>query len=106
PALDARHPSGRRRAGTYRAGRRGAALEEDDVSPDAVQIAEPLAHADLAEAACLVQPDRRLVLGEHAGAQRPVAVLLGTSDELFEQRPTKARAACILGHVDAHLTDS
>src|SRR4029079_15687159 len=97
---------GSQRTGTSRADQRRAALEEDDVAPDAVQLRRPLADPHLAEPARLVTPDRRLVLGEHAGGQRPVARLLGALDELREQRAAEPGAARLLRDVDAHVADA
>src|SRR5204863_10041381 len=82
------------------------ALEQEDVPPESVQLPEPLANSDLAEAARLVETDRRLILGEDAGRQRPVARLLGAPDELRKQRATEPGAARLLGDVDAHLADT
>src|SRR5262249_20264162 len=81
-------------------------LEEDHVAPDAGHLAEPLAHADLAETARVVEPKRGFVLGEDPGLQRPVAGGLGASDELVEQGAADARAARRRSDVDADLADA
>src|SRR4029450_12965721 len=105
-ARGSRAPSGSRRTGTSRTDQRRAALEEDDVPPDAVQLRRPLADPHLAETGRLVEPDRRLVLGEDARGQRPVARLLGALYELLEQRAAEPGATRLLGNVDAHVADA
>jgi hypothetical protein len=54
------------------------------VEPHAVLLAQADVSADDAEAARGVQRDARLVLGEDAGEQRPVAGRLRVRDERFE----------------------
>ncbi len=59
----------------------GSALEQQDVPPHAVEPADALAHADEPEAAAEVQPQRRLVLREDPGLERPDPGGLGARDQ-------------------------
>src|SRR5262245_44174830 len=70
---------------------RGAApLEEEHVTPDAVELTEPLTATDDAEADALMEAHAGLVLREDPGLDRPDAGRLGRGDERLEQRPTDA----------------
>ena len=51
----------------------------DHVTPDAVQLADPLLGAERAEAEPLQEPEARRVLGEDASLQRPDAGALRLS---------------------------
>ena len=61
-------------------------LQEHRVPPDAVELGDPLAPADDAEACALVQGDARCVLREDAGLDRPDARRAGCRHELAHQR--------------------
>src|SRR5262249_28474924 len=64
-----------------------APLEQNDVAPRAVQLADPLPRADDPEAATAVQGERGLVLWEDAGLKRPHARGLRVGDQMLEQGP-------------------
>src|SRR5438105_1631752 len=78
-------------------------FEEEDVAPDAVTAAEPLADADDAEAAALVERDARDVLGKDPCLDGPDTVQLGPLDEPGEEHAPDVAAARGGRHVDAVL---
>src|SRR5205085_11378788 len=73
------------------------------VTPDTAELAEPLAHADEAEAGAEMEPQARLVLREDPRLQRPDAGRLRPRDQRVEQRPADAAASQRIGDIDAHL---
>src|SRR5207253_580342 len=77
-----------------------AALEQQHVAPDAVQLAEPLATADDLEPDTLVQADARLVLREDAGLDRPDPRALGGGDQALEQEATHPLSPCPIVDVE------
>jgi hypothetical protein len=84
----------------------GPPLHEHDLPPDVVVPADSLACPDDAKAAALVQLERRNVLREDPGLDRPDPVLLRAADQLVEQRPSDAAALSRIGDVDAVLGDT
>jgi hypothetical protein len=66
---------------------RAAPLQQQDVTPTAVEHPQPLPGADDPESGPPVQRDARPVLGEDPGLDRPDAGPLGLGDQRLEQRP-------------------
>jgi len=60
-------------------------FEEKDVSPLAMELAEPLSGTDDAKAAGLMEGDAGGVLGEDAGLDRPEAGGVGSVQERAER---------------------
>ena len=87
-------------------GHRAAAFDQEDVTPDAVVAAHPLAGADHPEAERPVQGEAGDVLGEDAGLDGPDARLLAGGDEGGEQRAADAVGLAAGVDVDAVLDDA
>ena len=83
-----------------------AALEEDDVAPAAVVLAEPFPDADDPEADALVQTEALDVLGEDPRLDRPDARLLRSADELLHEGAADTPPAGRSGDVDRDLGDA
>ena len=83
--------------------RPAAPLEQERVAPDAVELGDPVANADYAEAAAQMEREACAVLGEDRRLDRPDAVALRSRDELVEQRPRDAAALPVRCDVDAVL---
>src|SRR5690349_7671313 len=98
-------PSARRTTPTWSTSG-GVTLQEDDVAPHAVALAEALVSTDDAEAQRLVQREAGDVLRKDSGEKRPVAVGLRARDQLAEQRSTDALAARGCGDVHALFCDA
>ena len=82
------------------------ALEQEHVAPDAVEPADPLAHADQPETAVEVEHERGAVLGEDACLQGPDPGALRFRDQMAEKRAAEAAAADVRVDVDAHVGDA
>ena len=67
-----------------------SSFQQDGVAPEAVALADALAHADDAEADAVVQLQRRLVLREDRRLERPDAGALA----LARSAPPSARGRC------------
>ena len=65
-------------------------VQQQHVTPNAVQLTDALAHADEPKAAAEMEPQARLVLGEDPRLQCPDASGLGLRDQRFEQRSPDA----------------
>src|SRR5581483_7591265 len=83
-----------------------AVLEQDDVAPDAVALAELLVHAEHSESQSAVEREARLVLGEDPREQRPVPGRLGLRDQLAEERAADTAATRRSADVHALLRDT
>src|SRR5262249_32759459 len=81
-------------------------LEEQDVAPDAVELAEPLAPAHDLEADAAVEGKTGLVLRGDARLDRPDTRSFRGRDERFEQHPTDPAAASARRDIHAVLDDA
>ena len=83
--------------------RPGAPLEQGRVAPHAVELRDPVADTDDAEAAAQVECEARAVLGEDRRLERPDPLDLRPRDELLQQRSAHAVALPVRRNVDAVL---
>src|SRR5215207_5835224 len=107
--VSTRSPTLSARAGS---GLRAPALQQEDVAPAPLALAQALPPADHAEAAGLEHGHARLVLGEDHRLDGPDAARLGARHQGVEQRladPAAARALADvhrgLGHAPVDLAD-
>src|SRR4051812_22988485 len=82
---------------------RRAPLHQHHVAPLATLLGDPLADADDAKAAALVEGDRGTVAGEDPRLDRPDALCVRAADELREQRLPDAATPRLRRHVDGVL---
>ena len=94
----------RRQAGTARVW--AAALEQDDVVPDAREMAVSFPDADLAETALAVERQAGGVGGQDLRLQRPVSRRFRRGDQIRDQCGSDSLAARGLCNVDADLSDT
>src|SRR5207245_2297437 len=78
-------PPGRRTGRSGRPDAGAAALEQDDVAPDATVLTEALPPSDLPESAAAVQRQARDVFREDAGLEGPDPLGLRGRDEHFQE---------------------
>src|SRR2546425_1375962 len=83
-----------------------SAFHQDGVAPEAVALADPLAHADHAEADRAMQLQGRFVLREDRRLDRPNRVALAPLDQALHQRAADAAALGVARDVDARLRDA
>jgi hypothetical protein len=88
------------------ANERASPLEEDDVPPDAVELPQPLADADGAKPARVVEREARLVLREHRRLDGPDPQPFAVREEALEEEPADAVTPRARRDVDAVLGDA
>ena len=83
-----------------------AQLQQDDVAPDAAELADRSPPSDLAEPVRAMEREARLVLRKDTRLQRPEAAVSGALDQRREKRAADTQPTCPVGDVDALLADA
>src|SRR5262249_36443162 len=81
-------------------------LDDDDISPFAIELRVPLIDADLAKSKRNQEPPARGVFNEDARKQLPKTHLLRGLHQGFERHPAGAASAVLARDVDGELGDS
>ena len=83
-----------------------APLEQNNIVPDVVDVAEALAAPDLAKTASTMQGEARVVMRQDLRLQCPESIGFGNGNQRAQQRSTDTLATCLRADIDADLSDT